>query len=655
MNLSHCEESGNTQSLTTDTNEASFVHAMASLDKGCRFELQVRLPAGVKLKVKLREDATVAELKTAVEKCCGIPSDLHYISYQNESLKDETRIGDILSPKNDMVSFVLSVPNWWNKIVCSSMKGEIEQTCARMSVKMNQITRDERQFVAAFIGASRGNHSLLFSLTAGKKQLNIHQTVKHSGRSLLHAAVTGGDLSCVVNILVNGGASLIKQPDKNGETPLEIAEKLKNEGVLQLLKKYLEMHENENNKLEKINFLDLGADDSGSLEVVIPRDSIKKSSEESDITENSLAVSTAEFSKNKITDLMKSKWKKRKLKNVNSEVEEKTDPHELNCADDSQENLESDAGRFPEHTRSNVSHSVKSQTNTPLQREIKSDGANAEFIEECDFSKFTGENVKTALSDNASAEYQTKGNKLNVNGVQNYGSTDSWPSRDSQGLSLSHCRPRSCSEPPYFQLNEEEIIPSLSEADNNLSQKVNKDLHGIETKLTKEGIPIEYESNSATTMDSESNRQLNRECLCHPKIKPEEDRVNCCLLSEEKNVVIESVIELSDKEKLPRSNIAQNLTDEACTPEFPPLHTHDVISHSKVIPTSSLLGKNNGRHHIHERLARNHSGPRRVLSLRTTRDNSSLNEGVPAPHPPLRQTKSVSLHPVAKPDGLKIT
>lgn len=662
------------KSTTGDKNTDSFspavMNAAEPANEG-RLELQIRLPAGVKLRVKVREGATVGELKIVIEKCSGIPSDLHSLYYQNNKLNDETRIGDITKPNGEIL--VLSVPNWWNKLVCCSMKGEIEQTCARVTVKMNQITREERQFVAVFIGASRGNHSLLFNLTAGKKPLSIHQTVKHSGRSLLHAAVAGGDLSCVVNILVNGGVCLIQQPDKNGETPFSDAKKLHNEGIEQLLEKYLEMHKQENKKLEESRVFDLESEDSDGLEVVIPRNLSQQDSEKPENRENSSAVSTAEFSKNKIANMMKTKWKMRKRNNVSCDVEQTlTNSPEAKMIDENQEQFDSDSGNsVPEHTQSpsEVYYSARESgeaTTTQTESKLSIDNEVAkkpEFFRNVDYTE---------------KQLQPKTNKFDVN----IGENESVERYSGVYLGISsELRSRSGSEPHDFKPDDKQTITAHSQVDNK-SKNNNKDIDKVATTLTNKDSPNAHASQSESSPEVE-RLKLNRECLPHPTLSPEspepaENKVTPFSQSEEHEVILESVIELNEKERLPKHAGIALYSGEKASTDFPPLcehhqpNSHDVISLKQDTPVraksatyrSRLPGKNTGQKEIgrvclHEKLVRSHSGPRRALNLRTTRDSWGANQdSVPAPHPPVRETKSDALPHgkyAGKRDGYKLT
>ena len=633
-------------------------------NKEHRLELQVRLPAGVKLRVKLRDEATITELKTVIEMRSGIPSDLHAFSYGNTELKDETRIGDMAIPEGSLL--VLSVPSWWNKLVCSSMKGEIEQTCARVSLKMNQITREERQFVAAFIGASRGNHSLLFNLTAGRKQLNIQRTVKHSGRSLLHAAVAGGDLSCVVNILVNGGSCLIEQLDENAETPLSVAKKSNNEGIEQLLERYLEMRRKENKKLEENNVWE--NEDSEGLEVVIPRDTIPNSGAEEPDKEaekeaNSSAVSTAEFSKKKIANLMKCKWKKRKQNSEYSEVDKEANSHMACSVDNDQEVLNTDGGNFPEHTRSEVSHMAEGSkasaltattttadtttattptATTPMPSTSTTNSLIPEYCStatdvasEFDFSKVT--EPPQALTDYTGRESEDKcydSNKFNVPGVDTI-----------EHLMIEDRRPRSNSEPLNFKPDDEETVPLPSKMDKQIknSNRCLDEANSKVAQIAKAGID--------EVASSTERLKLHRGCLPHPKFS---DETPHC---EEKDIVImENVIELDKTLEKPSKHGDRQCPGEgACAVHFPSLSvqkepdTHDIIMPTHVTTQignfsgRSLGPKNEREESPHEKLVRSHSRPRRVSSLKTTRDSSGLGrEGIPVPHPPARRIKSTS-------------
>ena len=208
-------------------------------------ELEILTLEGKMLKVNVEKNTTVRAVKIDCELLCGVPSDLQILQCsQGRELDNDATFGDLELPHGCPLR--LTVPQWWLKFVCTCFKGHTLQVRKRIFVKMNQMSREERTFTAAFIAAIKGNHSLLFAAFAGRK-VNVNSRAELSGRTLLHAAISGGSTSCVANILMNGGSVLLETPDNAGETPVQMALKLHGiEGeIVNFLNIYLELHQRE--------------------------------------------------------------------------------------------------------------------------------------------------------------------------------------------------------------------------------------------------------------------------------------------------------------------------------------------------------------------------------------------------------------------------
>ena len=203
--------------------------------------IDILTPEGETLKISVGENAMIKDIKIDCELLCGIPSDLQLIKLQGKDLCNEDTVADL--GMMDGCTLRLTVPQWWQKFVSTCYKGDTQQVRKRIYVKMSQVSREERSFTAAFIGAVKGNHNLMFAAFAGGK-MNLHSKTKLSGRNLLHAAVSGGSTSCVANVLMNEGNALLEAPDDTGETPVKMAIKLYGEAgdIVKFLNVYLELH-----------------------------------------------------------------------------------------------------------------------------------------------------------------------------------------------------------------------------------------------------------------------------------------------------------------------------------------------------------------------------------------------------------------------------
>ena len=203
--------------------------------------IDILTPEGETLKISVGDNAMIKDIKIDCELLCGIPSDLQLIKLQGKDLCNEDTVANL--DITDGCTLRLTVPQWWQKFVSTCYKGDTQQVRKRIYIKMSQVSREERSFTAAFIGAVKGNHNLMFAAFAGGK-MNLHSKTKLSGRNLLHAAVSGGSTSCMANILMNEGNALLEAPDNTGETPDKMAIKLYGEAgdIVKFLNVYLELH-----------------------------------------------------------------------------------------------------------------------------------------------------------------------------------------------------------------------------------------------------------------------------------------------------------------------------------------------------------------------------------------------------------------------------
>ena len=206
--------------------------------------IDILTPEGETFTISVGDKAMIKDIKIDCELLCGIPSDLQLIKLRDKDLCNEDTVENL--EITDGCTLRVTVPQWWQKFVSTCYKGDTQQVRKRIYVKMSQVSREERSFTAAFIGAVKGNHNLMFAAFAGRN-MNLHSKTKLSGRNLLHAAVSGGSTSCVANILMNEGNALLEAPDNAGETPVKMAKKLYGEAgdIVKFLNVYLELHRRE--------------------------------------------------------------------------------------------------------------------------------------------------------------------------------------------------------------------------------------------------------------------------------------------------------------------------------------------------------------------------------------------------------------------------
>ena len=210
---------------------------------------------------------TIRDLKILSEEKCGIPSDLLTFMHNAVVLDDNIALLDLGSSEYAVLD--LFVDLIWEKFVNSCFKGENDRIMARVHIKMNQLSPAARAFVAAFTAAHEGNSKLFQLVIESFKEQVMFQTVGFSGRSLLHAAVLGENISCVMTFVINGGWKLLYQADKQQEVPLDMAQRMKKEeGLIQILTKYNDMYIHKDRISDRIS-----AWESSQSDETITRDS----------------------------------------------------------------------------------------------------------------------------------------------------------------------------------------------------------------------------------------------------------------------------------------------------------------------------------------------------------------------------------------------
>lgn len=232
------------------------------------FQVHVQLPTGETLSFQAKRSSNVRDLKMLVEVTSGVPSDLFTLVHNRGDnnaidLNDETKMADVeaqsevsaadesvasdtqASESARSVTFELCIPLWWQRFVDRCMKRDNRQILKRICIKMNQISSEERAFVAAFIAAQKGDGQLFQSLLSGDVKVDVEQTVLCSGRTLLHAAVAGGNFSCAAAIFMNGGWALLSRADCQGVTPMDMAKNTNQPDLVELLDQYVELRSRE--------------------------------------------------------------------------------------------------------------------------------------------------------------------------------------------------------------------------------------------------------------------------------------------------------------------------------------------------------------------------------------------------------------------------
>lgn len=234
----------------------------ASTKEDCdAFQVHVQLPTGETLSFQAQRSSNVRDLKMMVEVNSGVPSDLFTLVHNrgdNDTieLNDEIKMADIEArptegggtgeeDRGESMTFELRIPPWWQRFVDRCMKRDDRQIFKRICIKMNQISSEERAFVAAFIAAQKGDGELLQDLLNGDVKIDVGKTVQCSGRTLLHAAVAGGNFSCAAAIFMKDGSTLLSRADRQGVSPMDMAKNTNQHDLVKLLNQYVVLQSQE--------------------------------------------------------------------------------------------------------------------------------------------------------------------------------------------------------------------------------------------------------------------------------------------------------------------------------------------------------------------------------------------------------------------------
>ncbi|XP_031564683.1 uncharacterized protein LOC116300059 [Actinia tenebrosa] len=178
-------------------------------------DVEVVLPNEAKKKIQVYTLCTVSELKVICEASFGIPTELQKISLLDDAGNIELK-DCVMVPKAPLK---LQVPIWWTKFICCVLKNEVENVFRRVQLPMQQVGKDERIFVALFMGACCGLDDLVVRLAKLKTNVNL-STATDTGRTLLHACAASGSLNCldiIIKHLMTSSLDSLENVDVNKE------------------------------------------------------------------------------------------------------------------------------------------------------------------------------------------------------------------------------------------------------------------------------------------------------------------------------------------------------------------------------------------------------------------------------------------------------
>ncbi|XP_070600661.1 ankyrin repeat domain-containing protein 60 [Erythrolamprus reginae] len=179
-------------------------------------------------------DLSISKLKNRLELYVGIPVNFQRIQYLDEvDLEDESTLR-----KHEIVpGGTLTMRIWqedsWGSLVAAAASGKVKrlqtigvtQTSAFSTANSRLMTEQKRNewlahraFVALFITAHRGHRRAMEYLLENGADVKLKTPL---GRTVLHAAVTSGQIECI-SILLDCGAK-VSDEDNEGHNAIQLA------------------------------------------------------------------------------------------------------------------------------------------------------------------------------------------------------------------------------------------------------------------------------------------------------------------------------------------------------------------------------------------------------------------------------------------------
>ena len=204
-------------------------------------EVTIGLPTGKFETIVVNDQCTSRELKVMCELRFGIPCKLQKFGTGESSskLQDWCSIVRTLELQSEK-TITLEVPVWWNKLLCATLNSEPDNVSRRVQLPMQQITKERRCFVALFMACCLGEENLISQLLSLDIKVASNESTE-AGRTLLHAAASGGNVKCVELLMKSWkyfSEDLFVALDLNQETPLDIAQRLRRRNMEELLYRY---------------------------------------------------------------------------------------------------------------------------------------------------------------------------------------------------------------------------------------------------------------------------------------------------------------------------------------------------------------------------------------------------------------------------------
>lgn len=199
----------------------------------------LKLPADIQEDVSIKPSSNIQSLKYMIEKKYGIPCELQKIEFNGVCMKHE----DVLGSRGvtECSEIIVNVDIWWTKLVSLCLRGNNVTLYRRVSVTMQQTTEINRAFITLFVSATRGFDKNVSCLLFNYRSFDLKLATKITGRTLLHAAISSGNLQCLESIKKHAGMNferLLYTKDKRGVSAIDELT-LQNECMINYINKFV--------------------------------------------------------------------------------------------------------------------------------------------------------------------------------------------------------------------------------------------------------------------------------------------------------------------------------------------------------------------------------------------------------------------------------
>ncbi len=204
-------------------------------------DVVIVLPDGLRQVVCLQNLDNFEDIKCRIELLYGLPYELQrlFISGNDHPIGDWVPVNTL---QQDEEIFVKTEESWL-VFVSACLRGSKDKVLQILDTIGEERALENRTFVALFIASINADKELITHIYKRITDFNILNKRTASGRTLLHAAVTSGDSSCIELILLHANSDLLLAVDSSGDSPITLADKQGYYSVIRKIREHLKIHE----------------------------------------------------------------------------------------------------------------------------------------------------------------------------------------------------------------------------------------------------------------------------------------------------------------------------------------------------------------------------------------------------------------------------